>query len=218
MKKISVKTGLFRGLLGVLLALCLFVPVAAQDIDRITGIQSLFGKELSITSADVQTGVMHELGYEVFTHVAADGKTLLWKGVGGNALADEGEQSVLDCYLRAQNCPSTFYLRLFNDTPVETDTLADITGEPSSNGYVAKEVTRNTSGWVSLTLVDGDYKAVSAEQTFVATGGSWGPVTYCVMATTSNNTGKHITFSALSTSRTLANGETLKVTKSIVMQ
>lgn len=135
---------------------------------------------------------------------------LLWSEVLQNALADEGEQSMLDGYLRAQNLPTTFYLGLYNDTPLETDTMADLVGEPTENGYARQEIERSAVGWPTLALDSGDYMATSKQVTFSATGGSWGPVTYMVLTTTASGTaGKLIAFVALSQSRTLQNTETL---------
>lgn len=136
-----------------------------------------------------------------------------------NNLADEGEYMFLDVVLRNGTAPSNYYLRLFNDTPVETDTLGSLTGEPSGNGYTAQTVERNsTTGWPTLALDSGDHQATSSEETFTATGGSWGPVIYCVLATTTDSSGKLVSFVALSQSRTLASGETLKVTYKLKQQ
>lgn len=147
----------------------------------------------------------------------AQGK-LIWSEEAHNALADEGEQAFLDIYLRGATPPAGFYIRLYNDTPVETDTLADLTGEPSGNGYAAITVERSNTGWPTLALDSGDYLATSKEVTFTAAGGSIGPVTYVALATTSDNTGKLISYAALSQSRTLATGESLKITYKIKQQ
>jgi hypothetical protein len=157
------------------------------------------------------------LGLWDFKLYGADGK-LKEAWISQNALADEGESSMLDTYFRATNTPSTFYIRLFNDTPTETDTLADLTGEPSTNGYAAIEITRDSTGFPTLALDSGDYQVVSKQVTFLATTGSFGPVIYAVLATTSNNTGKLIAYVALSMSRTLAAGESLKVTLTLKLQ
>lgn len=156
-------------------------------------------------------------GEFTLTAYSADGR-VLWSEVAPNALADEGEQALLDVVLRAGTAPTQYYLRLFNDTPIETDTLALLTGEPATNGYAGQLIERSNTGWPTLALDAGDYQAVSSEETFTATGGSWGPVTYCVLATTSNNTGKLVSFAALSQARTLADGETLRVTYRVKLQ
>jgi hypothetical protein len=135
-----------------------------------------------------------------------------------NSLADEGEYMFLDVALRNGTAPSNYYLRLFNDTPVETDTLGSLTGEPTGNGYAAQTVERNTTGWPTLALDSGDYRATSSTETFTASGGSWGPVTYCVLATTTDSSGKLVSYIALSQSRTLASGESLQVTYRLKLQ
>jgi hypothetical protein len=151
----------------------------------------------------------HWIGVYEFEHRDKDGN-LIDRWVVENALADEGEQNMLDAYLRGQNAPTTFYLALFNDTPLETDTLADLVGEPSTNGYARQEITRDTTGWPTLALDAGDFMATSKQVTFSATGGSWGPVTYMVLTTVASGTaGKHLAFVPLSGPRTLQASETL---------
>jgi hypothetical protein len=145
-------------------------------------------------------------------HLDANGNVIWRQTQVPNALADEGENNILDVYYRGQNAPTTFYCRLYNDTPLETDSLADLTGEPVGNGYAAQEIERSTVGWPTLALDAGDWQLTSKEVTFTASGGSWGPVTHAVLATSSDNSGLLIAFVALSTSRTLQDGETLKVT------
>lgn len=132
-----------------------------------------------------------------------------------NALADEGEEYVLGVALRGVTMAVNCFLRLFNDTPIETDGLADLTGEPSTNGYAVQTIENSATGWPTFALDGGDFMLTSSEETFSASGGSWGPVTYAVLATSSDNTGKLIAYVALSQSRTLADGESLKCTISI---
>lgn len=129
-----------------------------------------------------------------------------------NNLADEGEENMIDLYLRAQNAPAQFYIRLFNDTPVDTDTISDLTGEASGNGYAAQLVPRSTGGWPTLVLDSGDFQATSSQETFVASGGSWGPVTYAVLTTSTDSSGLLIAYVALSQTRTINDGESLKIT------
>ena len=130
-----------------------------------------------------------------------------------NALADEGENAMLDVFFRAGTAPTNFYIALYNDTPVDTDTLATLTGEASGNGYARQLVERSNTGWPTLALDSGDYRAVSSTETFTASGGSIGPVTYAVLTTVVSGTaGLLIAYNALSQSRTLASGESLDVT------
>ena len=161
---------------------------------------------------------IREIGSMDFRCFDKDGK-LKWEELDRqNALADEGEYMFLDVTLRAGSAPSSYYLRLFNDTPVDTDTLGSLTGEPSGNGYTAQTVARNTTGWPTLGLDTGDYQATCATQTFSATGAGWGPVTYCVLASSTDSSGKLVSYVALSTPRTLASGESLQVTYKLKLQ
>lgn len=161
---------------------------------------------------------VREIGSMSFRCFDKDGK-LRWEELDRpNNLADEGEYMFLDVTLRAGTAPSNFYLRLFNDTPVDTDTLGSLTGEPSGNGYTAQTVERNTTGWPTLALDSGDYQATSSTEIFSATGAGWGPVIYCVLATSTDSSGKLVSYVALSQSRTLGAGETLQVTYKLKLQ
>lgn len=143
-------------------------------------------------------------------HYSRDGQ-VLYREIALNDLADEGEKQMLEVYFRAENAPTEFYIRLFNDTPAETDALSDLTGEPSGNGYSAKLVERSSIGFPTIELNSGDWRVITKTVQFVASGGSIGPVTYAVLATTSDNSGKLVGYLALSQSRTLADGEKLDV-------
>ena len=135
-----------------------------------------------------------------------------------NALADEGEELMLDAFFRDAAEPTNFYLRLFNDTPAETDSLSDLTGEPSGNGYAAVTITRDATGWPTLELDSGDWQVVSKSCVFLADGGTIGPVIYAVLATSTDSSGKLVAYNALSTTRTLMDGDSLTVTLTIKLQ
>ena len=163
------------------------------------------------------------VGDWTFTHRAADGSVLAtWTD--HNALADVGEQRLLEIYFRDATEPgANEYLSLSDATNpcsiTETDSLATAnTGEPSTNGYARQTITRDTAGWPTSGLDSGDWRVVSTTETFSASGGSWGPVNCAVLQTTADNTGDHIAFVALSQARTLNSGESLDVSLAIKLQ
>ena len=163
---------------------------------------------------------IREIGSMDFRCFDAQGN-LKWEELNRpNSLADEGEYMFLDVALRAGSAPSNYYLRLYNATPTDTSNLTSIsTLEPGATyGYAAQTVERSTTGWPTLALDSGDYRATSSTETFTASGGSWGPVTYCVLATSTDSSGKLVSYVALSTSRTLAAGESLQVTYRLKLQ
>ena len=213
---------LWTSVFAALLLLAFMLPAQAAINDRIESAQALFLSELAIESPTLIEGTAHESGYFFFVHRDKEGNPI-WAEVAFNGLDDEGESSFLDCYLRATNCPSNFYLRLSDaSTPcsiAETDALAAASaGEPSTNGYAANLIERSATGWPTLVLDSGDYQATASTETFVASGGPWGPVYCAFIGTTSDNTGKLISHAALSTGRTLAAGESLQVTYKIKQQ
>jgi hypothetical protein len=149
------------------------------------------------------------LGEFEWEHRDKDGN-IIDKWTTFNALANEGEENILDSYFRGENVPIDFYLMLVNDTPAIGWHLTDITGEPSGNGYQRLQLTRNTSGWPTLALDSSHYMVTSKQVIFEATGGSWGPVTFAILTTVPTGTsGPLIAFVPLSSSKTLDIGQTL---------
>lgn len=188
----------------------------------ITTILLCLALALPALAADTGTGAIREIGVFELTAYDADGN-VIWTDEAHNNLADEGEQAFLDVYLRGATAPTQFYLFLADSsTPCSITDTATLTtasaGEPSTNGYARQLIERSATGWPTLALDSGDYMATSSTETFTASGGSWGPV-YCVgLATTSDNTGKHVSYAALSQARTLAAGESLQVTYKVKLQ
>lgn len=128
-----------------------------------------------------------------------------------NALANEGERLLLMTTFRSEEEPAIFYLGLCNDTLVETDTLSDILNEPSGSGYSRQAIERNSTGWPTIELSDGDYRLTSKYVTFTASGGDIGPVTTAFLATSSDNTGKLVAYASLPIERTILDGDSAQV-------
>jgi hypothetical protein len=139
-----------------------------------------------------------------------------------NALANEGETSILDVYFRGAAAPAGYFLRLYNTTPVLTSTLASLsTFEPATaNGYnpASQALGRNSTDWPTLALATSHFEVTSKTLTITAAGGTIGPVTYAAIATTSDNTGKLISYAALSATRTLNSGDSLQMTYKVRLQ
>jgi len=138
---------------------------------------------------------------------------VIWEDVGKNALADQGEEAILESFFRgdATYTPTQFYVRLCNDTLTETDVLSSVLNEPSGNGYSAQLLERSTTGFPTKELHDGDYRIVSKELTFTASGGQIGPVITAYLATTSDNSGILLAYRSLSMTRTILDGDSMTV-------
>ena len=141
---------------------------------------------------------------------------LKWQESSRNALADGGERLFLDVTLRGAAKPTGYELRLWNDTPTETDTIATLTGEPTTGGYSPRAVEASTVGWPTLAIDNGDYQALSKTVIWTATGGTIGPVT-CITLSTAE-TGNLVSYAPLSAARTLLDGDSLTVTYRLKMQ
>lgn len=128
-----------------------------------------------------------------------------------NNLTNEGEQDFADVYFDDQAVRANLYIRGYNDTPLETDTLSTLTGEVTGTGYAALDYTRGTD-WTAASGV-----ATGATKTWTA-GGAWTAMTNVVIATVASGTaGLTIAYVALSATRTLANGETLDITPTVTV-
>lgn len=129
-----------------------------------------------------------------------------------NVLHDEGEQFMLQVVFdEQQSVPTDYYIGLDNrGSPAEGDGLTELSGEPSGNGYARQAVPSDNVGW-TVTQSAGDYQAASTTETFTASGGAWGAVQQMFLCNTVTGTaGKLIATAALSTSRTLQDGDSLQ--------
>ncbi len=160
---------------------------------------------------------------------------LKWVEDAPNALYDEGEFAILDIALRGGTAPSSWYIGLMSDdltvAPAETSTLSSLDGagpyEPTNGqnpGYSARQaVARDAtaSGWPTLALDSGDFKATAKTVTWTASG-NWTKVIRWIFLTTigtvGETTGKLISLAQLSADRTLLNGDSLSVTYSLKLQ
>jgi hypothetical protein len=149
-----------------------------------------------------------------------DGK-VIWSERKRNALMNEGEENMLRTYFRNEYAPTEFYVRLYNGTIVETDTLATLAtggGEPVGNGYLPFLLARSDAGWPNIENDAGDWRVISKPITFTASGGNIGPITTAFIATTSNNSGKLIAANGLSIVRTIITGDQLQGTIRVKLQ
>jgi hypothetical protein len=146
-----------------------------------------------------------------FEHVSPEGDILWSQGWTPNALANEGEQYVLETAFRGGTAHANFYIGLINDAGIaETDTLATMAGEPSGNGYA-----RSLCTFGATSLVGGDYETDSTQETFTSSG-TIGPVDHAFLTdASSGTTGDFLAYVPLSTPRTMASGESLNVTVTI---
>jgi len=146
-----------------------------------------------------------------------------------NILHDEGEQLILSAVFATGwtnngtwgATPSTMYLGLDNRTTLaESDTLATVAanGEPTTGGYARKSLTTSGTGAAGQAFVMAQpaayYIATSSTQTWTASGANYGTVKNRFLCThltaTTSTTGQRLIASlALSTARTVNDGDSL---------
>jgi len=140
---------------------------------------------------------------------------VLWEALGvPNRLFNQGEIDVLqDIYQGIAFPTAGLYGRLYNQTPVDGDTLVSLSSnEMKGSGYGALVWVRNTSDWATpTTLASGEGETIGAVKAFTASGGQIGPFTYFVLATTAGNTGRAFAYAPFGAPQTIAAGATLQV-------
>ena len=88
----------------------------------------------------------HQLYNSIWTVKHIRNGEVIWEDVGRNSLVQQGEEAILETFFRNDGAfaPAQFYVRLCNYSPLITDTLASITGEPTTNGYAAQLLERSS--------------------------------------------------------------------------
>jgi hypothetical protein len=139
---------------------------------------------------------------------------VIWEDEGNNSLVQGGEEQILETYFRATTAymPTSFYVRLCNETLLTTSTLTSITSEPVGNGYAAQTLARSAVGFPTKDIDSGVYRLTSKLLTFTASGGQIGPVITAYLSTTSDNSGTLIAFRTLSLSRTIMDTDSMTIT------
>lgn len=153
-------------------------------------------------------------GWWKIEHIDRDGK-VLWGEEGPNIIHNEGEEFMIKvCFTETASVPAAYYLGLdARATLAEADNLAALSGEPTTDGYARQGINSDATDWTAQQDgSSGDWEAESKECSFTASGGNWPAVTKAFLATSSDGSGKLIASKALSQSRTVNDGETLKVT------
>lgn len=95
-----------------------------------------------------------------------------------NQVVSEGIESFLKMIFNASTADvagaGNFYIGICGSTVSSADTLASISNEPSaSGGYARQAVTRDATGWPTISKVNGIWRAKSAIVNFAATGADY---------------------------------------------
>jgi hypothetical protein len=142
------------------------------------------------------------------------------RGWQNNALADEGESSMLSVYFQGTTKVPTFYGRLYTSTPTEISTLTTLTGEVAGTGYPGTvSWASNTTDFPTLAKTaagNTDFQVTSLTKTWTA-GSTWtAAASNLVLATVQTGAaGLHIAWVSLTTPRSLVNTDTLDVSVAI---
>lgn len=126
----------------------------------------------------------------------------------------EGLQFLLELLSARQSVPADFYIGLATDASLAEDAgLTDIT-EVSGTGYARIAVEDTDVGFpTSATAGTADWHTTTKQVTFTGGAGGWTGANTAFLCTVSSGTsGKLIASGPLSSTRTLAEGDTEKVT------
>ena len=145
-----------------------------------------------------------------FRHYDREGRLLWEETVHGNLLHDEGEEFISKAWASEElSVPANFYMGLdARSALAEGDSMA-VSGEPSGNGYARRTVASDNVDF-TVSQDSGDWQVATKTVTFAASGGAWSEVKNMFLATTSDDSGKLIASEALTTPRTLQDGDSLE--------
>ena len=142
---------------------------------------------------------------------------VLWEQLGApNIFHDGGEQYLLQVVFTEEAAvPENFYLGLDARAVIaEADDLTALSGEPTQTGYARQPVPSTNVGF-TLSQDAGDWQAATTTETFTA-GEDWPQVLNLFLCTVVSGTvGVLLCSLALSTGRTLQNGESLQADMTI---
>ena len=93
-------------------------------------------------------------------------------------ITHEGESEFLKMIFHGDDSliapAGNFYLGLCNQTPAKADLLTDINTEPSvTNGYARQAISRDTTGFPTIEIINNETRIVSLVVTFTAIGGDF---------------------------------------------
>ena len=128
-----------------------------------------------------------------------------------NMLHAEGQKLILDAVFAGGSIPSSYYMGLDNRSSLAVaDTLASLSAEPSTNGY-SRFTASASSDFTIAAESSGNFKSQSVLLTFLASGGSWGPIKNLFMSSSLDGSGKLISSVALSEALTLVDGDIINL-------
>ena len=137
-----------------------------------------------------------------------------------NDLLDDGEETMLDVFFRAQALVS-FYARLSIAALIDPTTISDAyAAEPAQvNGYAPVEIERTPAGWPIIDKNgNGDYFVTSKTVTFTAAGGDIDSLKGVYLSNSNTNQGKVIAYAPFSMERTMYDGDSLELQITVTLQ
>lgn len=121
-------------------------------------------------------------------------------------------EKILNAVFKADDVSlGTYYLGLCNDPVVSRDMELSDVHEITGAGYERIAITRDASGWVAQSIQPNVLKLASKTVIFSATA-EWTPFNRLFIASTPNNTGDVLAFSAATSPVTLTSGQTYPCT------
>lgn len=136
-----------------------------------------------------------------------------------NLLTNEGQRAILETFFRNRGSNyfgmTNFWVGMYRGTISKTTVLSTLPNEPSTNGYVRVEVERSSVGFPTIEQSDGDWRVVSKDVEFTASGGSVGPVTGAFLCTSSDSTGVLVGSLSFGIERTIQPGDIMSCSMKI---
>ena len=132
-----------------------------------------------------------------------------------NIIVDEGEKAFVDVFYRGNSslyfaATPLFYVGLYQGSVSEATVLTTIPNEPTTGAYVRQSIARSTAGWPTIEKHENDWRVVSTQVTFTATGGTIGPVSGAFLCTSLDNSGVLMGALSMAFERTIPAGDVIE--------
>ena len=139
---------------------------------------------------------------------------IIWRFNHKNLLTHEGSKALVDTIFRNNDSTywtdTDFYIGFYRGSVSKSTILATIPGEPSGNGYSRAKCERSVVGWPTIEQDDlDDWRVISKEITFTASGGSIGPIDGAFICTSLTAVGTLIGAVAFGVQRTILSGDSV---------
>ncbi len=133
-----------------------------------------------------------------------------------NMFLDEGAKFMVMACFEGEALPTDLHLLLDNRVTIaRADTLASLSGEPSTFGYAREPLTIGATDWTASLVTN--WQALSVSATFGPVGGDWAQVQNLGLCVPLTGTAGYYISAANIGAKVMTDGQTLDATAKIIL-